>query len=233
MTPTVLITRPEAQGHAFAAKLRAAWDGAMDVVVSPLLRIAPIAADLPPCDAVILTSANGVAQAVRLGLAAGTTAYCVGPTTADAARDAGFLPVVGPGDAAGTVAMVCEKRPSGRLIHIRGEHARGDIAKALTRAGLTCADVVAYRQEPVALNAAACAAVAGDAPIIAPVFSPRTAKLLAEAVPFRAPLHVVAISEAAVPDLAAADVIIAPRPDGGGMLDATIIRLNALSNDVV
>lgn len=232
MTPKVLITRPEAQGQAFAAKLREACEGPMDIIVSPLLRIAPIAVDLPQCEAMILTSVNGVAQAVRLGVATGTMAFCVGPKTADAARDAGFKPVTGPGDAEGLIGVLRDHRPQGRVVHIRGEHARGDIAKALMQDGLDCAEVVAYRQEQMSLDAAARRALDDVDPVVIPIFSPRTATLLAAAGPFRAALHIVAISEAAVPDVAGAEATIAACPDGNAMLDATIACLAALSKDV-
>jgi uroporphyrinogen-III synthase len=60
-------------------------------------------------------------------------------------------------------------------------------------------------------------------PVIVPVFSPRSAKILCDQGPFSAPIHAVAMSEATgqpLRILGIARLEIAQTPDAVGMLDA-------------
>src|SRR5512135_2434480 len=87
----LVVTRPQADGERTAAALRARGH---DVLVAPLLRVEPVAADLSGTwGAVIITSANAP------GAIAGNPAckvmfslplFAVGRRSADAARQAGF-----------------------------------------------------------------------------------------------------------------------------------------------
>ena len=133
--PTLILTRPKAQSEAFAAAVSKAWGKPLHVIQSPLIKIVMLPATLPACDAVILTSANGVAAARALDVPAGTTAWCVGEKTAQAAKDAAFVPVAGPGDADGLVAMIAGSGTQDRLVHVRGQHAIGDVGARLSAAG--------------------------------------------------------------------------------------------------
>ena len=231
MTPTLILTRPIAQSESFAAEIMARWTGPLNVIISPLLRISPVAASLPDLDAVVFTSVHGVKAAQDLGLPPGTQAWCVGPTTAQAAQTAGFVAKTGPGDADGLVAQILDTPPSGRIAHIRGRHARGDISARLMAAGINCADIVAYDQQPCNLSAQARALLDGDKPVVVPLFSPRSCTILQEQGPFTAPLYAVAISEAVQnvigPDLGW-EVTVANTPDGQAMQNATIATLEAL-----
>lgn len=228
MTPTLIVTRPAGQSASFAAAIAALWDAPLRVILSPLLEIVCLAPQMEQPDAVIFTSANGVDAAGSLGLRAGLTAWCVGEKTADVARQAGFDPVTGPGDAAGLTRAILDAAPQGRLAHIRGRHARGDIAATLNNAGLHCADVIAYDQRPLPLTTEAQAALAGTEPVILPLFSPRSATILAEQGPFRAPVYLVAISKGAldgVEGLQVSGFRLAARPDNDAMTKATIAAL--------
>ncbi len=184
-----------------------------------------MAANLPEVAGLIFTSANGVAQAGRLGAPRGLPAFCVGQKTADAAQAAGFVPRVGPGDADGLIAAIIKDRPREPLAHIRGEYARGAAAEMLEKAGIACHDVVAYAQRPRTLPDTAVKALAGKFPVVLPLFSPRTGTILSGQGPFTAPLHIAAISQAAQPDLATAQLEIAMQPDEDAMIDATIACL--------
>ena len=200
----------------------------LDIILSPALQIVPLPVNIPDVAGLIFTSANGVAQAARLNLPSGLPAWCVGDRTADAATKAGFDAKAGPGDAAALIETIIAARPAGPLAHIRGEHARGDVAEKLTAAGIACADLVAYAQRPLPLNAAAKTALSGEKPVVLPLFSPRTGTILSGQGPFTAPLHVVAISAAALPDMAMQGAYVAAHPDGEAMVAATIACLQAL-----
>ena len=89
---TLLLTRPQAQSREFAAALDAALPGRFTCVISPLLRITPVAGDLDLTGAqgILFTSANGVAQFVERSSDRTLPAWCVGAITAEDAFDWGF-----------------------------------------------------------------------------------------------------------------------------------------------
>lgn len=230
MTPILIMTRPKAQSESFAATIVARWGGALRIIHSPLIDIVPLAADCAAPDAVIFTSANGVAAARKLDLPPGLTAWCVGPRTAELALASGFVPIVGPGDADGLVADIISAKPSGKLAHIRGTHARGQISERLNDAGLVCQDVVAYDQRELPLSSEARLALAATDPVFFPLFSPRTATILWNQGPFSAPVHTIALSEAVkmtVPRRHAGAVSVAQSPDGEAMRAAVLAALGA------
>lgn len=228
MTPTLILTRPAAQSESFAADITARWDGPLDIIQSPLIEIVPLQVGCDQPDAVIFTSANGVAAARPLGLPVGLTAWCVGTKTADAAQLAGFVPIIGPGDADGLVADIIAAKPAGTLAHIRGKHARGHVCTRLLQSGINCKDVVAYDQQERPLSDHAKVAVSGTTPLIFPLFSPRTAAILSKQGPFAAPIHAIALSHAVAEALAmelVASVSVVPQPDAVAMLEATLTAL--------
>lgn len=209
MPPLLLLTRPEPASHRFAAE--AAGLG-LEVVISPILRIVPVAHDaarLAAAEGLVFTSENAVPFA---GEGRGRPAICVGPRSAEVARAAGFDAVAGPGDAARLMPMLHDLGAG--WLHPHGVH----IAKKLPVAGMAV-----YDQLPVALNEQARAALGGARPVLLPLFSPRSARLLAEeAQTARAPLWVAPISAAAWENWAAAAArhAVAPTPDAPGILHA-------------
>lgn len=204
----VLITRPEPG----ASELARAIGGG---IVSPLMEIVLRPAALPEGAEPIFTSVNGV-RAVGAGRG---RAWCVGERTAEAAEAAGFDAVAGRGDADGLVAYVAAR--AGRpLIHVRGAHARGDVAARLRAAGHDCAEMIAYDQPERPLTAEAIAALSGSEPLVVPLYSPRAAQLLSRhAGNIRARLDILALS-AAVAEAAAPLGIAetAARSEGAAML---------------
>lgn len=233
----LLLTRPEAQSRAFAAALALRFGDRLRTVVAPLMAPRFLSPQLPegPFDAVIFTSATAVEAARRLGTLLPTRAWCVGTRTAEAAQAAGFNASSANGDADDLVAAILSDPPKGRLLHLRGQHSRGDVAERLTAHGITTNSTLIYRQEPQPLTPEAIALLQGPAPLILPIFSPRSAALLAAALPTttRARLHVAAISatvaEAAalIPHVA---LVVARQPDADGMLNVvgTLLATNPL-----
>ncbi|EYD74187.1 Uroporphyrinogen-III synthase [Rubellimicrobium mesophilum DSM 19309] len=229
-TARLLLTRPEPAARRFLAACEAVRGRPIPAILSPILEIRPVEvrlAELPA--ALILTSENGVARAREIGLG-GCPAWCVGPRTAEAARAAGFQAIEAGPDAEGLVAALLAARPEGPLLHLRGEHARGDVAERLRGAGLDAREVVAYRQDALPPSAGARAALDGAGPLVAPLFSPRSAAMLATWSP-RAPLHVVAMSEAVAEAARAMTpdrLRVAPSPEAGAMVGITLDMLAAL-----
>lgn len=224
--PILLVTRPKAAAISFADAFAGTCIAPFTAIVSPLQEIVAVAPeiDLSSFETFVFTSREAVNRAQDLGVGAGSVAYCVGDSTSTAAQNAGFRAVSASGDAESLIALVARHMPAGRLIHLRGEHGRGDVAARLTALGVDCAEAVVYRQEARDLSVQALAALTSAEPIVAPLFSPRSAALFANAARHNAPLHIVAISRAvaeALGNLRVDSLTVAERPDLTAMLDAT------------
>src|SRR5688572_14104927 len=108
----VLITRPQEAAAKTAQALRArGWEPLVAPVTT--IRFLPVSLpDLSACDALIFTSAQGVAAYTALLRPGGghenLPVYVVGPATAAAVRRAGFSDVrAGPGTARALEEMLC------------------------------------------------------------------------------------------------------------------------------
>lgn len=211
--PVVLITRPALQARAFAAML-----GPGPVVIAPILRIVPVDHDrarIAAAKGLVFTSAHAVPAG---GTGRGRPAYCVGMATADAARTAGFEVIVGGGDLEGLLPLLA--RADVAPLHLHGRH--------LT-AGSDVPGLVVYDQLPQRLTQQALDLLASRAPVILPLFSARSALLLAHALAgATAPLRPVAISAAVANAWSktrsqdADAIVIAASPDASAMRDAII-----------
>lgn len=233
MTPVLIITRPAPQGAAFANAVQSQWAGPLRVVLSPLITIKPISVDmdLGAVTGFVFTSVNGVAATEDLALPSGLTAWCVGPKTAMRAKQAGFVPIIGPGDAAGLTHLIAKQALTGTLAHIRGRYSRGAICDELGTLGIRCFDIVAYDQLSGGLTVDAKNAVKGKDPVLFPLFSPRTSTILSKQGPFLAETHVVAISDAArdAAAFSAKTAQTAEQPNETAMITATLHALTALT----
>ncbi len=216
--PILLLTRPAPSSEQTRNAVESRLGFSVHTVISPVLRIVPLDPRLPagPHVAVILTSVEAV-RAMPDEIPA-LPAYCVGARTAEAARAAGLVPyLVAPNAAALTEALL-ESPPAGRVLYLRGVHVAGDLVARLGEVGRAVDEVLVYDQEAVPLNDEALDALAGRAPVVMPLFSARTAEIVAADGPFAAPLHVVAMSQP-VARMAAAfaptTIDISEAPDGG------------------
>lgn len=209
--PRLLLTRPAADSRRFAAMLPE-WEA----VISPILRIEPVAHDtarLHAARGLVFTSAHAVPAA---GAGRGRLALCVGRRTAEAAREAGFGIREGNGFAEGLLPLI--EAAEVPLLHPHGRH----LARELPVEGM-----VVYDQIAQPLNDAARTLLAEPGPVIVPLFSPRSARLLSAAFRhFRAKAWIAAISPAAMDQwrAPAACSAIAANPSARAMA-ATIRRL--------
>jgi len=183
-SPNLLIPRPRAQAESFAARIARDMPGRWRCVLAPLIEIrfraGPV--DVGGTDTLIFTSANGVAAYVAAGGAPGLPAVCVGEGTARAARAEGLTAKVAGPDAAALIAALSTGRADGRrYLHVRGAHAAADVAGALRAAGHPASEVVLYDQVALALPDDVAAAASGGGIAGVTLFSPRSARLLADA----------------------------------------------------
>lgn len=220
--PILLLTRPEPASSQVLSLIRQAVPD-VHAIISPAFEIVTLAAELPlNLMQIVLTSATGAAQAARLGVAAGTKAWCVGDKTAAAARSAGFDAVSAGRDAQSLIEMIRTDPEAESLCHIRGVHSRGDVAQHLTALGKACSEVIAYDQRPCPLTRDALQALTSQTPVVLPLFSPRTADLIACRP--TCPLTIVAMSEAVAEQAARLGpqrVVVAQSPNSADMIAAT------------
>ena len=220
-TPNLLLTRPTGASNRVIAELRA-MGCTFHPVISPLIGIevtGPLP-DLSQVRGLIFTSANGVTAYRALSGRQDLPAFTVGRATAQAAQEAGLHARSADGNAETLIAWLRELRPDTPLIHIRGSHTRGDVAGRLSAAGIETHAAVVYDQPALPLTPEANALLQGNRPVVVPLYSPRSAKLLRD-MSIKAPLLVAALSEAVANGVAShhiKELRIAPHPDSARLL---------------
>ncbi|MGN6571910.1 MAG: uroporphyrinogen-III synthase [Pseudolabrys sp.] len=141
----VAITRPQPNGERSAKALRAQGH---DVLLAPLMRVEPIAADLAgDWSAVVVTSANAPAalnaprELLKLPL------FAVGARSAETARQAGFTDVTSAdGDVHELVRLIVQRhRGTAPILYLAGDHRAADFVGALARHGIATEMRVVYR----------------------------------------------------------------------------------------
>jgi uroporphyrinogen-III synthase len=182
---TLLLIRPAAQAADFAAALEVALPGRFRTVAASVIEILslPGAVDLEGVGGLLFTSANGVAQFAARVSRRDLPAYCVGAMTAAAARKAGFDAASAGGDVAALAALVAARHPpeAGPLLHVRGRHAAGDLSGRLAAAGFEVRAAEIYDQRPCAPGPEALALLRDGTAEVVAAFSPRSARIFAEA----------------------------------------------------
>ena len=228
MTPfTLLLTRPRPQAERFAQAFAERFGPAIRIVISPLLRIEPQQGALPPLSdysGLVFSSRNGVQSLAGMSDDRRLPAYCVGARTAEAARAIGLRAEFCGADADALVARLAQAAPGGRLLHLRGAHARGGIAERLSASGQPCDEAVIYDQIPQKLSPEALDLLTGEGLVLLPLFSPRSARLAAQATAgATAPLALASMSRAVTEAWAGPLPVLlrqAAHPDAAAMLDA-------------
>ena len=229
MRPTILLTRPKEGSARFAEQLRQACGSEVRILCSPVLRIDPVAfqADLTGYKALIFTSANAVPF-----VAPGLRCYTVGDATARAAQAAGMHPTSVGANAEALVRRILADGDQGPLLHLRGQHTRGDVARTLSEAGCATDEQIVYSQTECALTEEALRALASSLPVIVPLFSPRSARIFAWQLPENARVWVAALSPAVAEvfaGMAISRMEIATTPDAKAMLSVTQGLMDAVT----
>lgn len=221
----VIVTRARPGAEETAAALE---ERGYRAILSPMLQIVPIGLDLAALAGVrelVFTSANGVRAFAGTGEpATGLTAWCVGPSTAAAARETGFARIVeGDGDADDLARQILALRGqvSGPLLHIANDAAAGNLVAALKQAGLDARFAAAYRTDPSPTLSAPALAALAEGPAILLVHSAKGAAAVAQTGAYLGKAVIVAISAAAAAPLQGAPVAglhIAGRPNEAALM---------------
>lgn len=226
----ILVTRPLEDGMEIARRLTAMGHEAL---LAPLLTVrihtGPELA-LAGVQAVLATSANGVRALAARTPARDIPVFAVGPQTAEAARQAGFVRVrSAEGDAVALADAVADwARPdAGALLHAAGEEGSGWLAQTLAGRGFQVLRELLYRVDatpdlpPDAVHALERGEVGA-----ALFFSPRSARVFADCVA-RARLSMAGViavcisagTANALADLAFAEVRVAKTPNQTALLN--------------
>ncbi|MEY8839765.1 uroporphyrinogen-III synthase, partial [Cribrihabitans sp. XS_ASV171] len=194
----LLMTRPKAASERFVAQLPDEVRSFLNPIYSPLLDLQPTetSIDLNDTRGLIFTSMNGVNVAARQIVERDMPAFCVGHATTHAAQQAGWDARFAGESSEVLIANLLRDRPATPLLHLRGEYSRGRLAETLTRLGLSVREAIIYEQRLLPFSDEALAALAGKQPVLAPLFSPRTARQFADLHRGQAPLWLAALSEA-------------------------------------
>ena len=194
-SPTLLLTRPDVQSRAFLAECETALGGRIPTVVSPLMHIIDVGdfPDLDQFETLIVTSAHAVRRLSDVDGLRGRRLVCVGEATAEMARKHGADATAFGADVDTFLSKA--KGLQAPCLYVRGRHIRLDLTAALARQGVLTSEVVVYDQVAQPLSRAGEALLSGSTPVVAPLFSARTAELLGRSSDIRAPMKVIAMSE--------------------------------------
>jgi uroporphyrinogen-III synthase len=230
MIMRVAITRPQSEAERTATALRARGH---EVLVAPLMRVEPVAADLHgKWGAVIVTSANA-ANAItnnpaRIALAK-LPLFAVGQRSAEAARRAGFTDVTSAGgDVRDLVRTLVARHADaeGPLLYLAGEDRAADLLGELSTRGIAAEMRVVYRAVTAPFPPALIEALKAGAVDAVMHFSPRSAdnyvagaKVAGIAGPALAVRHVCLSAQVAEPLAGASRIAIAARPDEAALIE--------------
>ncbi|MHA1529818.1 MAG: uroporphyrinogen-III synthase [Alphaproteobacteria bacterium] len=231
----VLLTRPLEDSRALAETLEA--EG-IAPLIWPLTRIVPTVKTLKlpaATGGLLFTSANGVRALAALTGRRDLPALCVGQTTAEAARKAGFRDCVSANGDARALADLARQSGIGEFLHPRGRDAAGDLKGWLAESGQKVTEAILYQAEETGPPPAPVAAALARGTVgLVTVWSRRASAILARHLTTPGATldntALLAISRGAAEPLAASGfrrIVLAWAPDGAAMLAA--IRAHAIT----
>lgn len=225
--PTLLLTRPLAASMRFGAMMKSRIGDRAAICMSPLMEIRASTDPIEFGDAMglIITSMHGAQVASAATVRRDLPVFCVGRATCQAAMDAGWNAVVAGHNAESLIEGILALAPQGPLLHLRGNYSYGDVVGRLTAAHMPTSDCVVYEQVPIDLNNEAKDFLLGEAPVIVPLFSQRSAAQFVSQAEGRAPLYFVALSKAVAAEIDA-ECRVAARPDALAMTEAIELLVN-------
>ena len=176
----VVLTRPQEDSERTATVLRARGH---EVLIAPLLRVEPVAAELRPhWGGVIITSAHAASALAAHPARDALTklpVFVVGKRSADAARQTGFTDItIAGGDVRDLLRTIVEHRADARgpLLYLAGEDRAGDLLGDLTVRGIAAELAVIYRAAAALFSQALIDALNADAADAVLHFSRRSAE---------------------------------------------------------
>ena len=228
----ILLTRPRDQALGFAEALVKLGVIPKNILIDPIQKIegVEVSYDFTSVRALLITSANAVAYLPADLIGSNLPTFCVGKATTRAALKRGLMAQHLAATAQGLCNVLSAQVPRGLLLHLRGTHTSLDFEVHFWDTPIEAQNLIIYRQTTQELGFETYKLLRGVDPIILPVFSPRSARLLCE-LDLNWALHtsVVISEEVADPCRAAGfgEVIVSAEPTAASMLGALIPLLVA------
>ncbi|WP_282095945.1 uroporphyrinogen-III synthase [Epibacterium ulvae] len=224
----LLLTRPKDASARFWSQFTSDEQASWQSIVSPLLEIVAkeVSFDLSGYAGVVFTSTHAVEITSQKTMQRGL-AFCVGRHTTDRAVALGWDAYCFGANVDGFVRALDPVQ--GPLLHLRGQHTRGDLCNRLQNQGQLSEETIVYDQRYCSFSTAAQRALEAEVPVIAPIFSPRTAEQFVKLCSAAQNLYLVAMSEAVAEPLSALDakdLIVAQDPTAAAMAEG--VRLVAM-----
>ena len=226
----VVVTRPQSDGERTAAALRARGH---DVLVAPLMRVEPVAADLGGrWGAIIVTSANAP-NAIADNSARNSfnmlPLFAVGQRSAEAARHAGFTNITSAGgDVHDLVRTLVVRQADAKapLLYLAGEDRAADLLVELSTRGIAAEMRIVYRAVTAQFPPALIEALkAGEVDAVMHfsrrsadnyVAGAKTADVARVALAVR---HFCLSAQVAEPLVGAGNIVVAARPDEAALFE--------------
>lgn len=198
-------------------------------VVSPAIRIVGLGPKVKVASdtAAVFTSRHAV---TRTEPSLGAVAYCVGDATAQAAQSQGYVPIIAGGTADDLLERLLKEPPKQKLVYCHGTHVQRDLVQPLRQAHITIDAHCVYDQPACRPTKDAIALLAGQEPIVLPLFSARTAEIVAKwSKDSGARIYAVALS-AAVAKNWDKQAVVVKKPSLAAMVDAVSAHYTSQGN---
>ncbi|MGR3661015.1 MAG: uroporphyrinogen-III synthase [Paracoccaceae bacterium] len=203
------------------------------MVESPVIRIKHLSVRIEPenYSALIFASQNAVNAVADCDGLVGKRAFVVGESTGKIATSLGLSVVVADGNASSLVKKIITVKTKGPLLLLCGRYTTGNIQQRLIFAGIDTDSIVTYEQEAIGLTPEAIAVLRGKSPVVMPIFSSRSARILsAQLLKLKSisPIILVAISQAVLDAWNGPEPLeysVAIEPTGQEMITETLRRI--------
>ena len=227
LDPLILITRPHAAATEFASQLKSAQPD-IKVAIHPLQEIEFVAKPHlidAHFAAYVFTSTNAVDAALKWQLPP-RPCFVVGPKTAEAAQAISNDIHNAQGTADDLLQSLFAIDIKGPVLYVRGAHVSTDLKGRAEARGIEIHEKIGYIQQDIKPSADLLADLArGGNPVILPLFSARSAKLVLRAARPEKHWHVIAMSRkvaSLIDPKTVKNLNVAIRPDGPSMQSAVL-----------
>ena len=226
----LLLTRPLDGNERFCLKIKHLLYKC-EILDSPIQKIEflPSLSKVNKNAVLIFTSVNGLRAAEKHNLT-NNRCFVVGKNTKKIAVSFGYEVLGFSKDQENLLKLIKSKKPTESMVHIRGKHTVGNLCASLIICEFSCLEIIGYNQEPLKIKKQNLQKIRSGRPVILPIFSSRSAKLLKSNIDLTG-FNVVAISEAVAQILTGVELrelVISKKPDLNSMQEATLAILRRL-----
>ena len=226
----LLLTRPLDGNERFCLKIKHLLYKC-EILDSPIQKIEylPRLSKFNKTAVLIFTSLNGLRAAEKHNLT-NNRCFVVGKNTKKIAVSFGYEVLGFSKDQENLLKLIKSKKPTESMVHIRGKHTVGHLCASLKKSEFSCLEIIGYNQEPLKIKKQNLQKIQCGRPVILPIFSSRSAKLLQSNIDLTG-FNVVAISEAVAQILTGVELgelVISKKPNLNSMQEATLAILRRL-----